>query len=69
MELELNIVYSFWSKELIEIHLKFTKVSFFVKLKKIDMKEFTGLICTEFQVSISANFNFNWLVNLFKKRL
>jgi hypothetical protein len=67
IELELNIVYSFWSRELIDIHLKFTKVSFFEKLKNIDKKEFIGDICTEFQLSISANFKFNCVVNLVKK--
>jgi hypothetical protein len=67
IELELNIVYNFWSKVFIETHLKFTNVSFLVKLKKIDKNEFRGLICTEFQLSTSDNFKFNWVVNFDKK--
>jgi hypothetical protein len=43
----------------------FTNVSFFEKLKKIDRKEFNGEIFTEFQLSISANFKFSCVVNLF----
>lgn len=50
-----------------ETHLRFMKVSFFVKLKKIDKNELRGLICTEFQLSISDNFKFNFVVNLVKK--
>lgn len=42
IELELNIEYNFWSKELIDINLRFIKVSFLEKLKKIDKKVLTG---------------------------
>jgi hypothetical protein len=56
MELELNIEYSFWSKEFIDINLRFINVSFLEKLKKTDIKELSGDICTEFQLSISASF-------------
>lgn len=68
IELELNIVYSFWSKVLIETHLKLTKVSFFVKLKKIDKNELRGLICTEFQLSISTSFRLSCVVNFVKNK-
>jgi hypothetical protein len=44
-------------------------VSFFEKLKKIDKNEFIGEICTEFQLSISANFKFSCVVNLVKNVL
>jgi hypothetical protein len=44
IELELNIVYNFWSKVFIETHLKFTNVSFLAKLKNIDKNELIGLI-------------------------
>jgi hypothetical protein len=66
MELELNMVYSFWSSEFIEINLKFIKLSFLEKLKKTDKNECMGDMCTEFQLSISANFKFNCVVNLVK---
>ena len=56
IELELNIEYNFWSKAFIDINLKLIKVSFLEKLKNIDKNEFIGDICTEFQLSISANF-------------
>jgi hypothetical protein len=56
IELELNIEYNFWSKAFIEINLRFINVSFLEKLKKTDMKEFSGDMCTEFQLSISASF-------------
>jgi hypothetical protein len=52
-----------------DIKRKFTKVSFFEKLKKIDKKEFRGDICTEFQLSISASFKFNLVVNFDRKVL
>jgi hypothetical protein len=42
IELELNIVYSFWSKVFTDIKRKFTKVSFLEKLKNKDKNEFTG---------------------------
>jgi hypothetical protein len=44
-------------------------LTYFISLKKIDKQVFTGEICTEFQLSMSANFIFSWVVNLFKKRL
>lgn len=47
----------------IETHLRLIKVSFLVKLKKIDKNELSGLMCTEFQLSISANFKFSFVVN------
>jgi hypothetical protein len=49
-----------------ETHLRLMKVSFLVKLKKIDRNELSGLMCTEFQLSISANFRFNFVVNFVK---
>jgi len=69
IELELNMVYSFWSRALTDMNLRLTNVSFFEKLKKIDKKEFIGDICTEFQLSISTNFRFNWVVNFDKNVL
>jgi hypothetical protein len=69
IELELNIVYNFWSSAFIEKKRKLTKVSFFEKLKNIDRNELTGEICTEFQLSISANFKLSWVVNFVKKVL
>lgn len=61
--------YNFWSNALIDIKRKLTNVSFLEKLKKRDKKEFIGDICTEFQLSISANFRFSCVVNLVKKVL
>jgi hypothetical protein len=52
-----------------DIKRKFIKVSFLVKLKNIDKNELTGEICTEFQLSISDNFNWSCVVNLVKKVL
>jgi hypothetical protein len=69
MELELNIEYSFWSKAFIDINLKFTNVSFLEKLKNTDIKELSGDICTEFQLSISASFKLSWVVNLVRNVL
>jgi hypothetical protein len=44
-------------------------VSFLEKLKKIDKKELIGDIYTEFQLSISASFKFNCVVNFVKKEV
>jgi hypothetical protein len=52
-----------------DIKRKLVNVSFLEKLKKIDKKELTGDICAEFQLSISASFKFNCVVNFDKKVL
>jgi hypothetical protein len=59
-------VYNFWSREFIDINLKFIKLSFLEKLKKTDKNECIGEICTEFQLSMSASFKFICVVNFVK---
>jgi hypothetical protein len=51
------------------MNLKFMKVSFFEKLKKTDINELSGDMCTEFQLSMSASFKLSCVVNLVKKVL
>jgi hypothetical protein len=44
-------------------------VSFLEKLKKTDINELSGDICTEFQLSMSASFRLSWVVNFVKNVL